>query len=55
MRAFEYFEPKTVAEAVSMLDEYGDKALVLAGGTNVVAELKERRLNPGSRRNTRGQ
>lgn len=39
---FEYFEPKTVPEACSLLSKYGEKAKVLAGGTDLIGQLKER-------------
>ena len=43
---FEYFEPLTIEEAVSLLAKYGDKAKVLAGGTDVVVRMKERTIMP---------
>ena len=43
---FEYFEPSTVAEAVSLLRKYGDKAKVLAGGTDLVCMCWELRAKP---------
>lgn len=35
MRNFEYFEPSSVSEAVSLLAEYKDEAKVIAGGTDL--------------------
>ena len=32
MPAFELFQPATTEDALSLLDQYGDKAWVLAGG-----------------------
>ena len=43
---FEYFEPSTIEEALSQLAKYGDKAKVLAGGTDVVVRMKERTIMP---------
>ncbi|UCD58622.1 MAG: xanthine dehydrogenase family protein subunit M [Candidatus Hydrogenedentota bacterium] len=37
-RPSEYFRPKTVAEAVRLLGQYGEKARVLAGGTDLLTE-----------------
>jgi len=36
----DYFEPKTVSEALSLLAKYGDQAKVIAGGTDVMVDIK---------------
>src|SRR5439155_24816721 len=36
----DYFEPKTVSEAVSLLAKYGDEAKVIAGGTDMLVDMK---------------
>src|ERR1700719_4208655 len=41
MKRFEYFEPKTLDDAVSLLSLYDGKADVLAGGTDLLVEIKE--------------
>ncbi len=41
MRAFEYSSPKTVAEAAALLAEKGDQARVLAGGTDLIVQVRE--------------
>lgn len=41
MRRFEYFEPQTMDEAVALLARYGTRAQALAGGTDLLVELKE--------------
>jgi carbon-monoxide dehydrogenase medium subunit len=41
MRRFEYFEPKTLDAAVSLLGGHAGKADVLAGGTDLLVEIKE--------------
>jgi aerobic carbon-monoxide dehydrogenase medium subunit len=41
MRQFEYIEPSSIAETVALLARYGDRARVLAGGTDVLTALKE--------------
>ena len=38
----EYFEPKTISEALSLLDKFGDRAKVIAGGTDVMVDMKYR-------------
>ena len=44
---FEYFAPTTVAEAVSLLQEHGDDAQLLAGGHSLIPAMKLRLAEPG--------
>ena len=39
----EYFEPKTVSEALSVLAKHGEEAKVIAGGTDVMVDIKYQR------------
>ncbi|TET80405.1 MAG: 2Fe-2S iron-sulfur cluster binding domain-containing protein [Anaerolineales bacterium] len=41
---FEYFEPTSLAEAISILSEYGNRACVLAGGTFLLVQMKMENL-----------
>ena len=43
MKAFDYAAPRTVAEAVALLAEKGDRARVLAGSTDIIVALKAAR------------
>jgi len=43
---FDYHAPSTVHEAVALLAEYGDEAMVVAGGLTVVILLRERLVRP---------
>jgi carbon-monoxide dehydrogenase medium subunit len=43
---FEYLEPKTVKEAVSLLKQYGKRAKVIAGGTDLVVQMKDGQISP---------
>lgn len=43
MYEFEYSAPSSVDDAVSILAENGDDARILAGGTDIIAQLKENR------------
>ncbi len=36
----DYFEPKTVGEALSLLQKYGEQVKVIAGGTDVMVDIK---------------
>ena len=46
LRGFEYLEPNSVEEATSMLEQYGDDARLLAGGTDLLVLMKRRELIP---------
>lgn len=43
MQAFDYIQPHSIADAVVLLNERGEKARVLAGGTDVIVQLREDR------------
>jgi carbon-monoxide dehydrogenase medium subunit len=47
MKSFEYFGPRTVKEALSILQEHGPGGKVLAGGTDLMVQMKERGIRPG--------
>ncbi|HUG40388.1 MAG TPA: FAD binding domain-containing protein [Longimicrobiales bacterium] len=44
--AFEYHRPETVEEAARLLDDFGDAAIPIAGGTDLVPNLKHRLFEP---------
>ncbi|MDJ0923193.1 MAG: xanthine dehydrogenase family protein subunit M [Acidimicrobiia bacterium] len=46
MNRFQYARPETVGEAVALLEEHGDDARLLAGGTDLVIELRNRWVEP---------
>ena len=46
LKEFKYFSPTTVEEAVSVLKDYGGKAKVLAGGTDLLPMMKLRAVTP---------
>jgi aerobic carbon-monoxide dehydrogenase medium subunit len=46
MRRFDYFEPRTLKEAVVLLGRYNGTADVLAGGTDLLVEIKEQIRKP---------
>ena len=43
MHAFDYATPESVADAVVMLSDHGENACVLAGGTDLIVQLRENR------------
>jgi len=46
LREFEYREPSTLSEALAILNQYGKEAKVLAGGTDLLVNMKERGWEP---------
>jgi carbon-monoxide dehydrogenase medium subunit len=46
MKEIDYAAPRTVAEAVALLNDKGDRARVLAGGTDIIVQLREHRREP---------
>ena len=46
MRDFAYFEPSSVGEAISLMAQHGNEARVIAGGTDLVVDMKRGRFRP---------
>jgi len=46
LRDFEYTAPNTLREAVKLLSEKGESARVLAGGTDLIVQMRARRFQP---------
>ncbi|MFH0787732.1 MAG: FAD binding domain-containing protein [Pseudomonadota bacterium] len=46
MKKFEYLQPKSIDEAISLLESHGEKAKVIAGGTDVIVKIKEKKIAP---------
>ena len=44
---FEYFTPNTIQEALHLLDQYGSDANVIAGGTDLLVQMKNEVISPG--------
>ncbi len=47
MRDFDYFEPRNVDEAVSLLVRYGEAAKIMAGGTDLMLRMQTGDRRPG--------
>lgn len=43
---FEYFEPETVSDAISILAEHGKDAKLIAGGTDLLVDMKKGKVGP---------
>lgn len=46
MRDFEYLEPRTIKEAVQLLQQYRDEAKVLAGGQSLLVMMRQGLIDP---------
>ena len=46
MKPFDYFEPATLEEVLGLLQQYGNRSKLLAGGTDLIAQMKEGKLCP---------
>lgn len=46
MHRFEYLEPTTLNECAQMLAEYKEKARLLAGGTDLIIQMEQRKRQP---------
>lgn len=45
-RAFEYFDPPTLQEAIGLLERYGEDAKLMAGGQSLLPMMKLRMVSP---------
>jgi len=46
IKHFEYLRAGSIKEAVSLLEKYGEEAKIVAGGTDLVPQLKAREIEP---------
>jgi carbon-monoxide dehydrogenase medium subunit len=46
MIGFEYYAPRSLEEALSLLDNRREKAKVLAGGTDLIVQMKNGKARP---------
>ena len=46
LRKFEYFEPTTLREALALLRQYKEEAKIIAGGTDLLVQMKQDNLSP---------
>lgn len=43
---FDFFEPRTVPDLLSLTDDYKNSAMIIAGGTNLLVDMKQGSLSP---------
>lgn len=46
MRRYDYLKPRTVEEALLLLDRFGDRGRLIAGGTDLIVWLRQKKLSP---------
>jgi CO/xanthine dehydrogenase FAD-binding subunit len=46
MPSFEYLKPTSIDEAISLIESHGEKAKYIAGGTDVITKIKEKKITP---------
>jgi CO/xanthine dehydrogenase FAD-binding subunit len=46
MHIFEYLRPGTIDEAISLMESHGEKARYIAGGTDILVKIKEKKVLP---------
>lgn len=46
MKKFEYLKPDSIKEAISILSQYGGKAQILNGGTDLIVGIRDRIVQP---------
>jgi carbon-monoxide dehydrogenase medium subunit len=46
MKKFDYLRPQTLEEALSLLNQHGKKAKLIAGGTDVIVMIKQKAMIP---------
>lgn len=46
LKEFKYLEPSTLYEALSIVDQYRGKAKVIAGGTDLIIQMKQKKILP---------
>lgn len=47
MKPFHYHQPSTLEEAISLLEEHGSEARLLAGGTDLLLQMRRGEIEPG--------
>lgn len=46
MKKFDYLKPNTLEEALSLLNQYGDRAKMIAGGTDAIVMNRQKKIFP---------
>lgn len=46
MKEFEYLKPDSIKETISILSQFGEKAQILNGGTDLIVEMRDKIIQP---------
>jgi carbon-monoxide dehydrogenase medium subunit len=46
LKEFEYFKPDSIKETISILSQYGQKAQILNGGTDLIVGMRDKIIQP---------
>ena len=46
MKWFDYENPKTLSEAIELISKYGDDSRLIAGGTDLIVQMRIGRRTP---------
>ena len=46
MKEFEYLKPDSIKEIISILSQFGEKAQILNGGTDLIVEMRDKIIQP---------
>jgi len=46
LKEFEYLKPDSIKETISILSQYGEKAQILNGGTDLIVEMRDKIIQP---------
>ncbi len=46
MKEFEYLKPDSIKETISILSQFGEKAQILNGGTDLIVEMRDKITQP---------
>jgi CO/xanthine dehydrogenase FAD-binding subunit len=46
LRKFEYLKPNSIKETISILSQYGERARILNGGTDLIVEMRDKIIQP---------
>ena len=46
MVKFEYLKPRSLDEAISLMESYGEESVYVAGATDVMVKIREHKISP---------
>ncbi|UCD71483.1 MAG: FAD binding domain-containing protein [Syntrophobacterales bacterium] len=46
MYTFAYLRPKSIDEAISLMESYGERTRYIGGGTDILVKIKEKKVLP---------